>query len=100
MKILVGNIEDIKDFDTIVDRTVNFFFYSNYLRPERNVELLKYEIVKNLPKVSVNINDLYIYIRSGDIFSVSYCRYHNYVQPPFYKSQMFPLDTFYKDFHE
>jgi hypothetical protein len=83
MKILVGNIEDIKDFDTIVDRTVNFFFYSNYLRPERNVELLKYEIVKNLPKVSVNINDLYIYIRSGDIFSVSYCRYHNYVQPPF-----------------
>ena len=48
---------------------------------------MKNEIIKNLPRLSISKNDLYIYIRSGDIFSTA--RIHrNYAQPPlcFYKN--------------
>ena len=40
--------------------------------------------MKNLKKISINHNDLYIYIRSGDIFIKPH---HKYKQPPlcFYK---------------
>lgn len=47
---------------------------------EIKIGLLKSEILKNLPKVTTNKDELYIYIRSGDIFIIPHPRY---VQPPF-----------------
>ena len=66
----------------IFDSTFIFFKYINIFKPEFKVNLLKKEIIKNLPKLKLNINknDLMIYIRSGDIFNKS-CSF--YSQPPF-----------------
>ena len=46
------------------------FFYPKIVKSERRSLILKDEIKKNLPSVSVNKNDLYIYIRSGDSFKI------------------------------
>ena len=82
MKIEVAEENNIKNFDTLIDETANLFYYSKYLKPVFRVGLLRNEIFKNLPRVSININDLYIYIRSGDIFA-SKKPHSSYVQPPF-----------------
>ena len=68
MLIKVGNINDIKYRGTIIDGTFNFFYYSNYIKPEYRANILKNEIIKNLPLTKVFEDDLFIYIRSGDIF--------------------------------
>ena len=57
------------------------FFYPQGLRPKRRISILKKEIMNNLPKVQINKNDLYIYIRSGDIF-ISSIEY-NYTPSPY-----------------
>lgn len=44
------------------------FFYPIIIKPKRRTIILKEEIKKNLPKIIVNKEDLYIYIRSGDSF--------------------------------
>ena len=59
---------------------VFFFYYPKYIKPQIRLNLIKNEIKKNLPKVEINPNDLYIHIRSGDIFRSGY--HPNYAQPP------------------
>ena len=66
-----------------------FCLYPEIFMPEVRINLLKNEIHKNLPKVEVDKNDLYIHIRSGDIF-------YNYIneyfpQPPlcFYQNILY-----------
>ena len=81
IKIEVCRENEIKEFTTLIDKTYNFFYYSYYLRPEIRFELLRGEIFKNIPKVSTNIRDLYIYIRSDNIFS-GQNPHKLYVQPP------------------
>ena len=46
----------------------NLFFIFFNLRIENRFGIFKNEILKNLPKVKINKNDLYIHIRGGDIF--------------------------------
>ena len=46
----------------------NLFFIFFNLRIENRFGIFKNEILKNLPKVKINSNDLYIHIRGGDIF--------------------------------
>ena len=41
-----------------------------------------YSVLKNLPKIVINPNDLYIYIRGGDIFQHSKSEAYMYFQPP------------------
>jgi hypothetical protein len=55
--------------------------------PEIRMKVFKNELMKNLPKVKTSPKDLYIHIRSGDIYS-SYYVHRSYPQPPlcFYKS--------------
>ena len=68
----------------IIDKSPFFFGFLNYLYPKYKSEILKDEILRNLPKIIVNPNSIYIYIRSGDIFK----NFHrSYFQPPlcFYK---------------
>ena len=52
-----------------------------FIKQKIRINLLKDEILGNLPKVKVHPNDLYIHIRSGDIFSNSINP--SYSQPPF-----------------
>lgn len=79
MSIEVGEEKNYRSKGILIDNTQNLFFYFKYLRPIFRPEVIKNEILKNLPNVCVNPNDLYIYIRSGDIFEY-YHRY--YFQPP------------------
>lgn len=46
----------------------NFFFSFYNLRVENRLGIVKKEILRNLPKVKVYPNELYIHIRGGDIF--------------------------------
>ena len=49
--------------------------------PESRFDVFKEEILKNLPKPSINEKDLYIHIRNGDIYNF-YNRSSYYGQPP------------------
>ena len=84
MIIKSKNRNSINYFNSIIDRTTNFFGYSKYISPVFRVDLFKKEIIKNLPKIEINYYDLFIYIRSGDIFINPN---PHYKQPPlcFYK---------------
>ena len=46
------------------------------------------EILNNLPRIKVHPNDLYIYLRGGDIFKALNVEFRTYAQPPlcFYKN--------------
>lgn len=55
-------------------------YYPKFIIPELRTEQIKQEILRNLPKVNVSQNDLFIHIRGGDIFKSSIGR--NYAQPP------------------
>ena len=59
---------------------MEFFFYSKYIKPELRMNIIKKEVLKNIPEFKVKSNSLYIYIRSGDIFVKSYNK--QYSQPP------------------
>ena len=64
---------------------VYFFFFTGfrYLGNVNRLGIFKKQLLNNLPKVITHPNELYIYIRGGDIFLESYT--HNirgYFQPP------------------
>ena len=62
-----------------------FLYYPSFIKPQIRINLLKNEIKKNLPNVTIESNDIIIHIRSGGIFKT----FHPfYSQPPlcFYKS--------------
>ena len=70
--------------NTIIDKINFFFWFFKYIYPQYRTEIIKKEILRNLPKIKIIPNDIYIYIRSGDIFKRSKLYY---LQPPlcFYK---------------
>jgi hypothetical protein len=87
-KMLIEPRDFVKESFVLYDRTFIFFHYTNVFKPEFKTNLLKKEILRNLPNIEINIdkNDLIIYIRSGDIFiKKNPCIF--YAQPPycFYK---------------
>ena len=71
---------------TVYFNSFSVFFYYFRIKPKISIHLLKKEIMKNLPHLITNKKDLYIHIRSGDIFTN--CIHRTYAQPPFcfYKS--------------
>lgn len=81
MDIIVDDINKYYNTSTLIDKS--FFFF--YFKGEYRINLLKAEIMNNLPKIETYPNDLYIYIRSGYLGSL-YNKF--YFQPPlcFYKS--------------
>jgi len=69
---------------------LKFFYYKcNFtaLGKVNRFDLFRKEIINNLPKVKINSDDIYIYIRGGDIFRHINKSVHSYFQPPlcFYK---------------
>jgi len=79
MIIKAGTVNNIINPVTIIDNTLNFFYYIYIVKPEYRAIILKEEIIQNLPMIKINKNDLFIYIRSGDIFTNPNI---NYSQPP------------------
>ena len=82
-------IEPSKTFNSMNNNSITLgarFFYHNGFRWFKNINKLniyrKY-ILYNLPKVVTLPEDLYIYIRSGDIFMVNKDYIVGYYQPPF-----------------
>lgn len=76
--ITINSIEDsqpnypentgVLNSDTIYYDSFDVFFYFYKIKPKIMIHLLREEIVNNLPKVNISQKDLYIHIRSGDIF--------------------------------
>ena len=66
----------------------NYIYYQRIIKPEIRIDKFKFEIKRNLPKVIINKKDLFIHIRSGDIFKYKSNKSINYAQPPlcFYES--------------
>ena len=59
--------------DIFCGRLFDDFYFPKVIRPKRRLFIMKKEIMNYLPKVQINKNDLYIYIRAGDIFEkISY----------------------------
>ena len=56
------------------------FFTFFYIKPEIRINLIRKEIIRNLNIINVNKDDLYIHVRSGDIF---FYPHFPYAQPPF-----------------
>ena len=57
-----------------------FFMFPRVIKFKVRLNKLKEEIIRNLPQIQTNINDLYIHIRSGDVFYGYVNRL--YAQPP------------------
>ena len=74
--------KSLNKLNIIIEETYILFYFSYILLPIKRVNVLRKEIMRNLPILKVNYNDLFIYIRSGDIFMGSnpHC---GYIQPPF-----------------
>lgn len=67
-----------------VSLNANYTFFKGfkYLRKINRLIIFKKQLLKNLPKIVTNPNDLYIYIRGGDIFVHSKREAYSYFQPP------------------
>ena len=68
----------------IVILGLSFLLHYNfrYIKYVNKFNLFKRQLLNNLPKILTNPNDLYIYIRGGDIFNDHQNGYKEYPQPP------------------
>ena len=57
-----------------------FLLYQTVIKPQVRLYVVKDEIKRNLPHVEIDPDDLYIHIRSGDIFRIPVP--NGYAQPP------------------
>ena len=78
----------------INDISYNWLFYFSYIKPELRIDVIKKEIMNNIPKINVNPKDVFIHIRSGDIFQKSEMHNEFYSQPPlcFYQTILNEFD--------
>ena len=78
--IEVKNKKDLKK-DCLHLNTKDIFYYFYKIKPEIRIHYLRNEIIRNLPNVKTSKNNLYIHIRSGDIFQKKIPHIY-YTQPP------------------
>ena len=55
-------------------------YYPRIIIPQVRTQIIKEEILRNLPPVNTDLNELYIHIRGGDIFKDFFVS--SYAQPP------------------
>jgi hypothetical protein len=61
MIIDVGEIKDYKANNfTIFDFSDNFFYYAKYIKPDLRMNIIKKEVLKNIPEFKIKPNSLYI----------------------------------------
>lgn len=80
MTIKVGEKINYNKTSSIYYNSTAPFFSLFYIKPEIRINLIRKEILRNLNKINVNKEDLYIHVRSGDIF---FYPHYPYSQPPF-----------------
>lgn len=76
---------DIGDYNESLyffDKSVALFYSSFIFKPDIRINFLRKEIISNLPKIKTSKDNLYIHIRSGDIFTSSTNINIFYSQPP------------------
>ena len=66
----------------IYDKTCNWLYYFSHIKPEIRIDIIKKEILNNIPKIEANNSELFIHIRSGDIFEKAEAHNEYYSQPP------------------
>ena len=86
-KIIIKNddINNFKGSKLIIDKTYNLLNLSSFIKADLKINIIKKEILTNLPKVITNQSELYIYIKSEYYFQKSnkfyihppYCFYQN-----------------------
>jgi len=81
---LTIKVREKKSHDYKLSNLDYYFYYTTYnLKLENRFNVFKNEILNNLPKINIDINELYIHIRSGDIFLNRNPDYApDYGQPP------------------
>lgn len=69
-KLLIESKEkkNIKKSNMLIDTSYNLYFYFGYFIPVYRYDLIREEIMNNLPKVNVFKNDLYIVMKSETYF--------------------------------
>ena len=74
----------LAEHDYITNLSPNFFFDFFNFKVENRLDIIKQEIVNNLPKVKLHKKDLIIHFRSSDIFQHKDDPIHapDYAQPP------------------
>jgi len=53
---------------SVINYDYNFFYTTYNFKIENRLNVIKNEMLRNLPKVNVSSKDLYIHVRSGDLF--------------------------------
>ena len=80
ISIKVGEKINCNNFTSLYYNSMSLFYSFFYIKPEIRINLIRNEIIRNLNKINVDKEDLYIHIRSGDIFFYAHTPY---AQPPF-----------------
>lgn len=84
MKIIIkkGDINNFEGSGLIIDKTYNLINLSTFFKTDTKIKIniIKKEILTNLPKVITNKSELYIYIKSDYYFQKSN---KLYIHPPF-----------------
>ena len=78
--IMQGSNIDCKNSKIFCINTISQMYYPIVIIPQVRIHFIRDEILKNLPIVNINKNDLYIHIRGGDIFGPN--PHQRYSQPP------------------
>ena len=76
--IKVGNEREFTEF------TKGEIYFNNIfnIKLELKILFLKEEIMKNIPKIKISKKNLYIHIRSDDIFKLKKIIFKDHIQPP------------------
>jgi hypothetical protein len=80
ISISVDDYQNYKNTTSLIYNSWDIFFSFFKIKPEIRSNYIRNEILLNLPKTKTHKNDLYVHIRSGDIFSSN--PHKPYAQPP------------------
>ena len=70
--IISEDFKNLKKYNNLIIYTSNSFFFSFFnIKPEIRINYIRNELIKNLPKIKLSEQELYIHIRSGDIFQIN-----------------------------
>ena len=98
--IIQGSNVDCKSNTVLCFYEISWcIYYPKIIIPQVRTGLIKSEILRNLPKVNIELNDLFIHIRGGDIFQTSIGI--NYAQPPlcYYEKVLNDYNKLFKNIH-
>ena len=95
--ITQGTNANCHNDDTLCFYKMWDLLYPFFLKPEIRIQYIKDEVLRNLPNVNIDPDDLYIHIRGGDIFT--YFQVKTYAQPPYCFYERIINTTKYKNIY-